>query len=86
MNSEPLPDFAPQWLAQRRLGYARLEELKLEELRQMTESDAARIFAMLDPPRPYALRPSSGLVEQQRWFMLARTRQLDAERGDRRES
>jgi hypothetical protein len=34
----------------------------------MTESDAGRVFAQLDPPHPYVLRPSSGLVEQQRFF------------------
>jgi hypothetical protein len=48
--------------------------MKRQSLRQMTEADAARIFAQLDPPRPYTLRESSGLVEQQRWFRLLRDR------------
>jgi hypothetical protein len=65
-----LPDFAAEWLAQRRLGQAKLEQLKLRSLREMTEADSARIFAQLDPPRPYVLRTTSGLVEQQYWFQL----------------
>lgn len=67
-DRESLPPFAATWLAQRCLGYERLRRMRLEELRSMTEADSARIFAQLDPPRPYALRPSSGLVEQQRLF------------------
>ena len=78
MLSEPLPPFAAEWLAQRNIGHARLEELRIERLRQMTEAESARIFSMLDPPRPYTLRPSSGLVEQQRWFRLLRERQEEA--------
>ena len=69
---DPLPSFAARWLAQRRLGFARLDALQRQELRQMTERESARIFSQLDPPRPYELRPSSGLVEQQRWFRLFR--------------
>ena len=69
---EPLPEFAPRWLQQRRLGFAKLEELQRNELCTMTEAEAARVFAQLDPPRPYPLRASSGLVEQQRWFRLLR--------------
>ena len=71
-GTEYLPDFAPQWLAQWRRAAARLEQLRREELENLTESQAASIFAQLDPPRPYELRPSSGLVEQQRWFQLFR--------------
>lgn len=74
---EKLPEFASQWLAQRRLGFARLEELRQQQLRNMTEAEAARIFSQLDPPRPYRLRPSSGLVEQQRWFRMLKEK-LDA--------
>jgi len=69
---EPLPPFAGEWLAQRTRGFARLDLLNLQALRAMTEADAARMFARLDPPRPYLLRPSSGLVEQQRLFALLR--------------
>ena len=69
---EPLPPFAATWLAQRRRGYERLERMRLEELRSMTEVDAAGVFARLDPLRPYVLRSSSGLVEQQRLFAKLR--------------
>jgi len=63
-----LPPFAATWLAQRRLAHERLERMRMEELRRMTPADAARVFAQLDPPRPYVLRPSSGLIQQQRLF------------------
>ncbi len=71
-GTEYVPAFARQWMAQWRIAATRLEELHRQELRNMTEADAARIFALLDPPRPYELRPTSGLVEQQRWFRLFR--------------
>lgn len=53
-----------------------LEELKIAELRKMSEADAAKIFTELDYPLPSPWRPESkpednGLVEQQRWFMKA---------------
>lgn len=73
-----LPAFAPQWMAQWRIAAARLELLRSETLRALTQRDAARIFALLDPPRPYELRSSSGLVEQQRWFDLLRRRAASA--------
>ena len=80
-----LPDFAAQWLAQWRLGQAKLEELRLKALREMTEADSARAFALLDPPRPYTLRPSSGLIEQQRWFQLLWQRTHERTRSKNRE-
>jgi hypothetical protein len=58
--------------AQRQLGHDRIEQMRREQLRQMTEADAARIFSQLDPPRPYVLRPTSGLVEQQLRFAKLR--------------
>lgn len=67
-ETEYLPDFAPEWFAQWRLAANRLAELHLERLANLTESEAGRIFALLDPPRPYELRSTSGLVEQQRLF------------------
>ena len=55
-----------------------MDALRLKELKNMTESEAARIFAQLDVPHPYPLRPSSGLVEQQYWFKLLRVKQATA--------
>lgn len=50
-----------------------LEAERLKRLRGLSEQDAARQFAqMLQICSPYPLRPSSGLVEQQR--LLARLR------------
>lgn len=71
-TSEGLPPYAAQWFEQRRLGFERLDHLRRQAIREMTESESAKIFAQLDPPRPYQLRPSSGLIEQQRWFRLLR--------------
>ncbi len=52
---------------------AALEAERLQRLRGLSEQDAARQFAQLLQIRsPYPLRPSSGLVEQQR--LLARLR------------
>ena len=56
-----------------RKGQAALEAERLQCLRSLSEQDAARQFAgLLQIPGPYPLRPSSGLVEQQR--LLARLR------------
>jgi hypothetical protein len=73
--SSSLPPFAHAWLQQHLAGAAKMEALRLEELRRMTEDDAAKIFALLDPPHPYPLRQSSGLVQQQYWFKLQREQQ-----------
>jgi hypothetical protein len=50
-----------------------MERLRREELRRL---DATKAIALLCGPAdhhtpPRAARPSSGLVEQQRWFMKA---------------
>ncbi len=53
-----------------------LDRLKWEELRRMTEAEAARAFTEWDYPLPSPWHPEmrpedNGLVEQQRWFMKA---------------
>ena len=51
-----------------------LEVERLQRLRSLSERDAARQFAqMLQIQSPYPLRPSSGLVEQQRLLAPLRT-------------
>lgn len=56
-----------------REAQAALEVERLMRLRSLSEQDAARQFAQtLQFRGPYPLRPSSGLVEQQR--LLARLR------------
>lgn len=65
-----LPNFAKAWMMQRTVSAKRLAAMRLQELREMTEADSAIIFAKLEPCRPYPLRPTSGLVEQQRLFRL----------------
>ena len=57
-----------------------LEQIKKEELRAMTEKErCARVVRLLSTPPPkgeYERKPSttSGMVEQQRGFMLLRER------------
>jgi hypothetical protein len=53
-----------------------LEQVRRQELRAL---DAKRVVALLCGPADYrvaprAPKPTSGLIEQQRWFMVARCR------------
>lgn len=51
-----------------------LDDERLKRLRNLSEQDSARQFArLLQIPGPYPLRPSSGLVEQQRLLSRLRT-------------
>lgn len=64
--------YASAW---RRAG-PELERVRLRELRELSETEAAKRFALLlRLPGPYPLRRSSGLVEQQR--ILSRLRSKD---------
>ena len=57
-----------------RRSQATLDTERVRRLRSLTEQDAARLFAqLLQIHGPYPLRPTSGLVEQQR--LLARLRE-----------
>ncbi len=86
MNSEPLSlaGWTPEQIAQgkrwvrawKEAGEA-LEQLRRLELRRL---DAQRAVALLCGPADYhvaprAPKPTSGLVEQQRWFMKAARRE-----------
>lgn len=56
-------------------GYAEVERMRRVELRAMTEADAARIADGLQQLMPLLYAEpdrGSGLVEQQRLFMLLR--------------
>jgi len=60
-----------------------LDRLKWEELRSMTETDAARAFNEWDYPLPSPWQAErqpedNGLVEQQRWFMKAHAHRADS--------
>jgi hypothetical protein len=84
MKSETptLSDWTPEQIAQgkrwvhawRKAGPL-LEQLRRQELRR---DDAGRVLALLCGPADYrkpprAPKPTSGLVEQQRWFVKARS-------------
>lgn len=83
VNREPLADWSPEqvaagrwWVQVWREAGPRLERVRREELRRL---DPQRAIALLcgeadytRPPR--APRPTSGLIEQQRWFMRAASR------------
>ena len=67
---------ARQWVQVWKEAGPRLERVRREELRRL---DSQRAIALLcgeadytNPP--HAPRPTSGLIEQQRWFMRAGSR------------
>jgi len=69
-----MADHALEWMRAWRSAGAALERVRREELRSL---DGRRALALLTGPSDYRKeprmpRPSSGLVEQQRWFMKAR--------------
>ena len=84
MNNEPsgLENWTPEqialgrrWVQAWREAGAAMERLRREELRRL-DLDPQRAIALLCGPADYrvpprAPRPTSGLVEQQQWFMKA---------------
>jgi hypothetical protein len=65
-----------RWVQAWRQAGPLLEEVRRRELREL---DAERAVGLLCGPADYkvaprAPKPTSGLVEQQRWFMVARSR------------
>jgi len=69
-------DAARRWVETWRTAGAALEEVRFRELREL---DGRRAIALLTGPADYRMeprkaRPTSGLVEQQAWFMKARKR------------
>jgi hypothetical protein len=67
-------DAARRWVEAWRSAGPALEAVRVRELRAL---DGHRAIALLTGPADYRAeprkaRPSSGLVEQQRWFMKAR--------------
>ena len=83
-QSTSLADWTPEeielgrrWVQAWRTAGPELERLRREELRRL---DPQRAIAMLCGPADYhvpprAARPTSGLVEQQRWFKKAAGRE-----------
>jgi len=72
-----LPPFARSWLQQRELGAAALQTIEDAELRELDPATAlAQMEMLLSAVRlddlPEDRRTSSGFVEQQRLFALAR--------------
>lgn len=69
-------DAARRWVDAWRAAGPALEAVRVKELRAL---DGHRAIALLTGPADYRAEPrkvrsSSGLVEQQRWFMKARER------------
>ena len=70
------PDSRAYANAWRRAG-PELEKERLRALRLLSEEEAAQRFAsLLSSTESYPLRSGSGLVEQQRIFLLLRDREL----------
>jgi hypothetical protein len=83
MDRSSLADWTPeqitrgrQWVQAWRDAGPRLEQIRRDELRRLDGYQAiSHLCAPADfhqPPR--VARPTSGLVDQQRWFMKARPR------------
>lgn len=67
-------------VAMRLAGYAEAERVRIQELRDLTEGEAARIaddLLQLLPLLPDEPDRGSGLVEQQHWFSLLRQRNAE---------
>lgn len=69
-----MPENAVEWMRAWRSAGAALERVRREELRSL---DGQKALALLTGTADYRQEPrkpraSSGLVEQQRWFMKAR--------------
>ena len=71
------PWFARQWLAQWKSAAVELEKVRLAELRKLSDAEALAaseaLLSMPMGPLPEERRTWSGLVEQQRLFMLLRS-------------
>lgn len=72
-----LPSFAKTWLRQREAGVIAVARVERDELRHMDDAEALRLADGLLSAAPVALmaadrETTSGFVEQQRLFMLAR--------------
>jgi hypothetical protein len=65
---EPLPPYAKQWMQQWKSAAEHLPQIRARELRELTDEQATRFAIALAPLLPIPLRPSSGLVEMQKWF------------------
>ncbi len=68
---------ARKWVEQWRITGPLLDEIKTRELREMTEEEAReaseRLLAAVPNPQDWSADPlSSGMVEQQRWFIKMR--------------
>jgi hypothetical protein len=68
MSSDPLPDFAHEWMQQWRSAERELPKVRDRELRSLSTADAVRTASILNLPRVED-GYSNGLVIQQRWFM-----------------
>jgi hypothetical protein len=66
------PAFATAWLRQRREGSARVAVIEAAELASLDDVEALRLADALLAATPPMLRPTSGLVEQQRLFARGR--------------
>jgi len=79
MTDQPIPivaETAVRWMRAWKSAGPALERVRREELRTL---DGRKALALLTGTADYTkeprrVRPTSGLVEQQRWFMKARGR------------
>ena len=62
-----------QWIRAWRSAASKLPEIRAAELRAMTDESIVEISLMLEPFETAPFRPSSGMVELQKWFSMANT-------------
>ncbi|MBI2192452.1 MAG: hypothetical protein HYU36_10765 [Planctomycetes bacterium] len=69
-------DLGKRWVQTWKLAGKDLEQIRRREIRELDAYSAiARLCGPADYTRaPYAPQPSSGLIEQQRWFKKAANR------------
>ena len=75
MTDEPkktLPPYAAEWMAQWRHAAKELPKIRAKELRELTEESGTRNAIILSPLTTVPLRPTSGLLEWQKWMRLLR--------------
>ena len=59
-----------QWIRAWRSAAIELPKIRAAELRAMTDEDVVEAALMLEPFETAPLRPSSGMIELQKWFAM----------------
>ena len=73
MSVEPIDEIPlspeQQWIRAWRNAAIELPKIRAAELRAMTDEDVVEAALMLEPFESSPLRPTSGMIELQQWFV-----------------